>query len=142
MDSSGVIRYVEKIVPDAYHGTELGRAKSIEVSRTFDESRGPDHYLGDGVYFYEASRWHAFAWAKRRWGTVAVGIIRATINLGRCLDLSSYEHRSLLRQVRRELLEKGVNSITDAVVINFFATMITEVDSVRGNYGLFRDFSG
>lgn len=128
------IIHIEKIIPDAYHGTTMENARSIVQGGHFKSSRGSDVYLGDGVYFYEASKWHAFEWAKRNYAGVDLGILRAWVNLGKCLDLNNYEHRLLLKQVRRELLQRGVSEITDAVVINFYATNIEEFDTVRAPY--------
>lgn len=124
------IPYIEHIIPEAYHGASLAKAKEIVKTGTFNVSRRKDNFLGDGVYFYEGSEWHAAQWAKRITSNGNIGIICATINLGRCLDLHNYKHRTLLKYVRRELRRKGIEEITDALVINFYANTIEPFDTV------------
>jgi hypothetical protein len=43
-----------------YHGTDKNSAKSI-IAGNFEPSKGNNHWLGDGVYFYE-EKFHAFKW--------------------------------------------------------------------------------
>ena len=113
MGSNAEIVYVDKIVPDAYHGTELKTALKILRGKNFIPSRGKETYLGDGVYFYESSLWHARQWCQRRFPGLRHGVICAAINLRRCLDLHNYEHRKLLQQVRLNLEMKGYKKLTD-----------------------------
>lgn len=124
------IKYVEHIIPNAYHGTTLKKANEILKTKKFNVSRGKNKFLGDGIYFYEASRWHAFKWAERCHPNIDLGIICATINLGKCLDLHNYEYIRLLKSVRRELRRRKIPEVTDAVVINFYATQ-EDFDTVR-----------
>ncbi len=128
------IAYIAKVVPDAYHGTRLDKAKAIIKQGKFTPSTDKTNYLGDGVYFYEGSRWHAEQWCKRKYPRSPLGIIRAVINLGKCLDLNNYEYRRLLKKVARQLRLKGYKEVTDAFVINFYATNIEEFDTVRAVY--------
>ncbi|HUU39677.1 MAG TPA: hypothetical protein VMW42_01920 [Desulfatiglandales bacterium] len=128
------IKYIAKYIPDAYHGTRLDKARRIIQEKKFIINRNPNHFLGDGAYFFEGSRWHAHDWARRLWGDVDLGLIRAYINLGKCLDLNNYNHRALLKKVRIELVRRNISDITDAVVINFYATKIEHFDTVRAPY--------
>lgn len=122
----------DKIIPDAYHGTSLGNAQLIDSERRFRPSRGEDNYLGDGVYFFESSRRHAYLWASKHNvsppGPIAV--ICAQIRLGRCLDLHNLEHRNYLKTVANLFRERGVKKINDAIVINFLAGKVP-IDTVR-----------
>lgn len=136
------IIHIDKIVPDAYHGTKLGNAVKILEEGHFIQSRDATTYLGDGVYFYEGSVWHALEWCKRRFADCEHGVICATINLGKCLDLNNAEHRALMKKVAVRLSKLGVKQVTDSVVINYFATNIEKVDTIRfshvkvaGKYG-------
>lgn len=125
------IKYKDRIVPDAYHGTSLETARRIIREGRFKLSKGSHQFLGDGIYFYESSRWHAEKWASKRHENI--GIICAVINLGKCLDLHNYEYIRLLKKVRKKLLQRGIPEITDAVVINFSAKQF-EFDTVRATY--------
>jgi hypothetical protein len=134
MNSKTKIAYVDKIVPDAYHGTELKKAQKILSNGKFTLSRGKAHYLGDGVYFFESSEWHAKEWCKRCFPNSEHGVICATVNLGKCLDLHNQEYKRLLQKVAIKLGMRGVKDITDSVVINFLATNIENFDTVRFTY--------
>ena len=125
------IRYVYHIIPEAYHGTAMARAREIAETGAFRTSRKKSNHLGDGVYFYEGSEWHAAQWAKRITSDGNIGIICASINLGKCFDLHNYAHRRLLRHVRGKLRRKGIEGITDALVINFYANNIEQFDTIR-----------
>jgi hypothetical protein len=128
------IEYKEKIVPDAYHGTSLNNALNIIKEKRFQYKRDGNLYLGDGVYFYEASIWHAVEWCRRCHKDKDYGIICATINLGKCLDLANYEYRALLTKIALKLKFKGFDEITDSFVINFIATVIDPFDTVRHSH--------
>ena len=129
------IKYTEKIVPDAYHGTSLQNAKSI-ASKGFKEYEvGSDLYLGDGIYFYESSRRHAELWAKQRLGEGSlIGVLLCSVNLGRCLDLNKMDHRAFLIRQKRKIEEKAqpARRVTDPLVINLLAKVV-RFDTVRAS---------
>jgi len=56
----------EKIIPDAYHGTDFASACNILREKKFRTSTGEHQYLGDGVYFFESSIQEAQNWAKKK----------------------------------------------------------------------------
>lgn len=124
---------IEKFIPDAYHGTTLESARII-AKEGFKKSTGEQQYLGDGVYFFETSEAEAIYWAKRRSSGELIGVIKSTVNLGRCLDLNDREHRDLITNVANKLKEKEDLKITDAVVINFVASTFSQIDSVRATH--------
>lgn len=136
------IEYTEKIIPDAYHGTSKEYATDI-LTNGFRLSTGPDHYFGDGVYFFESGEWNARFWAQREFGDDAI-VLHAVINLGKCLDLHDHEHRMLLRRFfqklygqlearRRKNRNFRFGRITDSMVINLIANEF-KLDTVRGSY--------
>jgi hypothetical protein len=47
-----------------YHGTTLSNAQAISTGR-FNSSAGPNEWLGNGIYFFEAARTMAWYYAKR-----------------------------------------------------------------------------
>jgi len=124
----------DKIVPDAYHGTSKDIAEKIKKDGKFVHSTGEDQYLGNGVYFFESSEWHAKNWAVGRFKGEKIGIIIAEINLGKCLELSNKEHRDFLRDTAIDLQKSGYK-ITDALVIDFIIKKFPNmVDTVRASY--------
>lgn len=46
-----------------YHGTEIKRGKEMILEKQMRVSRGDNHWLGDGSYFYE-DEFYAFKWIK------------------------------------------------------------------------------
>lgn len=125
-----------QIIPEAYHGTDLDSADMIVKGNAFSLSIGDDHYLGDGAYFFENSVWHAKEYGKKtakRIGATCFGVIKATIKLGRSLDLNDYESRQYIRQFAKQLQSIGVPAITEGVVINMIAKK-NSIDTVRATY--------
>jgi hypothetical protein len=132
------IAYVKKIIPDAYHGTSRSIAERILIEG-FIYGHDDTKYLGDGVYFFEASERNAKYWAKSRYPSEPC-VIQAVIDLGRCLDLNNQEHRRLLRRLYKELLAEMQRrskdkasfecEITDAFLIEFVASQC-KLDTVR-----------
>lgn len=123
-----------KKVPDAYHGTDKISAAEILRSRKFKYGTNGKLYLGDGVYFYESSLWHAQTWAERKYPRNDCAIIQAEIDLGHCLDLHNFEHREFLKQVRSQL-KSYADGITDALVINWVVKYgKVNIDTVRATY--------
>lgn len=128
-------------IDDAYHGTLLDDAKKIIIEKKFIPSKQKDSYLGDGVYFYEGSRWLAANWVERNHGVNAIiGIICACVHYGNCLNLNIPEHRLILKKVKEKISQQpdvkasGIK-ITDALVVNYYATNINKkIDTVRLTY--------
>jgi hypothetical protein len=128
-------------IDEAYHGTLLEDAYTIIKEGKFIPTKKPDSYLGDGVYFYEYSRWLAAKWVERNHGKhVSLGIICACVDYGKCLNLDTPEHRKILKKVREQMSQrpeirlKGIK-ITDALVINYYAENITkDLDTIRFTY--------
>jgi hypothetical protein len=135
---------LNKVVPDAFHGTELSIARQIRDQQTFVIGKNEKLYLGDGAYFYEGSAELADIWARRegsRRGWQTYGVLQAAIQLGRCLDLNSPEHRRELEEWAEELVEqvKGIKDpkeVTPAWVINYFVKKVCKgkVDTIRCSY--------
>ena len=131
-----MIEYKEKIIPEAFHGTSIENATKIiaEGFITIESNRN-DLYLGDGVYFYEACKEHAYDWAEKHVciSPSEIVVICAKIDLGKCLELNNRKHVEWMNVIWELLSEKGIEPITDAVVINFFAKTFAEVDTVRAS---------
>lgn len=132
--ASAQIKYIYKIVPDAYHGTKLEIAKKIITDNKFQISpyRHGDHpYLGKGIYFFEGALARAIQWAQDKFKRGEIGVIKAIINLGSCLDLTDPDNIKLLKRLKRSLIvEKGLATVTNAYTINACAA-IHNVDTVR-----------
>ena len=141
------INNIEKIIPDAYHGTTNAFADIIMGESKFGASTGDQQYLGDGAYFFESSLSSAKWWGRktaRKHSLTGFSAIKAVLNLGRCLDFNNGEHTKFIADVRNQLAVRGVNNINDAVVINFIGEQYG-IDSVRACHGYNRSnyiFSG
>ncbi|HUT44222.1 MAG TPA: hypothetical protein VMW95_07775 [Desulfobacterales bacterium] len=129
------VKYFNKIVPDAFHGTRLEHARKIHQDKKFMSGYNEKSYLGDGVYFYESSLEYAKIWARKNSNNGRIGVIRSYINLGRCLDLHDREHLDFLRKTASDLSERTEKTISDAFVINFVAEITgNKIDTVRATY--------
>jgi hypothetical protein len=135
------VDYNPNSINDAYHGTLYEVAKKIVSEKKFIPSKSNDDYLGDGVYFFEGSRWLAAKWVERNHGKdVYIGIVCACVNYGNCLNLNLPEHRFILNRVKEEIIKqpgfkKLGRRITDAFVVNYYATNINKyLDTIRLTY--------
>lgn len=132
-------KYPDKKVPDAFHGTSWVIAEEIIKDGKFQQSTGDDQYLGDGVYFFESSEWHAKDWDRRRFIGREIGVFCASINLGHCLDLNNRDHLSFIKTIAIKLAKMRGKPVTDAGVINYIASFPSKnmVDTVRASYYAF-----
>ena len=84
-----------------YHGCAETAAEQILAGKPFLPSTKTYDWLGEGVYFWEYAPYRALEWAEqisaRRGGKPAV--LRATIKLGRCVNLLDIEHIPGLTQI-------------------------------------------
>ncbi|MEI7812125.1 MAG: hypothetical protein WCJ01_06820 [Ignavibacteria bacterium] len=133
MGNSLKIQDYEKLVPDAFHGTSYEQANKIAAEQKFELSRGDNYYLGDGVYFFENSKLSARNWAVNIKKYNRYGILKATIKLGKCLDLNNEEHTRHLRTVEENLRKRNLEGITDGYLINVTAKILG-ADTVRGTF--------
>lgn len=119
-----------------YHGTNKENGKKIIASKVFKRSFGNEHWLGDGIYFYE-EKFYAFRWIyiayNRKYPqskpeihniTDKYVILSAniTINQERIFDMSRYEHKIMFDRVLRKSIEKNKDKnlrIVDGAVFNF-----------------------
>lgn len=131
-----MIEFIDKVVPDAYHGTSRANAENIIRTKRFMPSSGRDCFLGDGIYFFEAGKERAKWWAKKRHPRMPIGIIFAQIQLGRCLDLANKSHIEVIRLAKQRIIEKGIaDEISDTLVINFLTKEIDrDIETVRGYF--------
>ena len=128
------IEDVTKIVPDALHGTDDESCKKIFKNNSFKHSPRHFSFLGNGVYFWEGSFLLARRWAIRKAkenNSFKYAIIKATINLGVCLDLNKPEHIELVENVADKLQKKLNYPLNDPVVINFINDNFINLDTVR-----------
>ena len=77
-----------------YHGCSLETAYRILSEGRFEASTKAYDWLGEGVYFWEYAPYRALDWAKRKCEKDGSkpGVIKATVKLGRCLNLLDIEH--------------------------------------------------
>jgi len=131
-----MVKYINKVVPDAFHGTSKTIAEHIIRTKKFKPSTGNDCFLGDGIYFFEAGKEHAKWWAHNRYPGQQIGIIIAEIQLGKCLDLSDPVHLELVKLTKNKIEKtEFAKKITDTLVINFLTNKIDiEIETVRGYF--------
>ncbi len=138
-----------KIVPDAYHGTDVANVQSIQ-NNGFRIGTGGTLHLGDGVYFYEGSKAHAKGYLRFKAINGAppkVAVFRCEINLGNCIDLHNKDHTDTLKRFASQVQsmafdnptfrkQHNINSkeeVTEGFIINLAASL-TNADTVRGTY--------
>ena len=66
------------------------------MEQQFRLSNNSHDWLGKGVYFWEDYVRRAWAWAEHKFPQKAVGVIKATVQLGTCIDIPSGEFHDLL----------------------------------------------
>lgn len=90
-----------------YHGCDRAVCESVINGKSFQKSKNPYDWLGNGIYFWENDRKRALEWAQEqseRGKIKEPAVIGAVLNLGNCLDLMERESIELLR-VGYSLLE-------------------------------------
>jgi len=101
-----MIKFEDKVIPDAYHGTSKAFAENIIRMKKFQPSSGDHCYLGDGIYFFETGKEHAKWWARKQYPGTQIAVIIAVVQLGRCLDLGNPEHIGLVSFTRDEIKKR------------------------------------
>jgi hypothetical protein len=136
-----VVTHFERIIPDAYHGTTFISATKILRDGKFQPSTdvdNEDHWLGDGAYFFEseerlAKKQGRKAARKNNLVDKKIGVIRATINLGRCLNLNTIAHAEAVLAAMKHLKRAGKTEVTDAAAINAVAVLMN-ADVVKASF--------
>ena len=77
-----------------YHGTSRENAESILRQQAYHISKGPKHWLGDGIYFYFNPQ-DAQKWCEKIDGEVLCSTVEC--NRDECLHLNTEEGRKFLR---------------------------------------------
>jgi hypothetical protein len=114
---------VATVVDNAYHGTDLATTRKIIAGERFRYSRGPDQWLGNGVYFFEGSIGLATYFGKRKARqkrSEDYAVLRASVQLGRCLDLTTEKYRQQLAKWIELLRTKATLKLSRAWIINSF----------------------
>jgi hypothetical protein len=130
-----------------YHGTRSTQAQLIVAQQQIHPSCNPYDWLGDGIYFWEESQKRALQWAYDRFPGEAIGVVKAPIRLGTCVNLPSQDFNSLLQQAyaevdrRHRALGKPTPSnrekrrTLDRLVFNLLCEELDrKVDTLRGIY--------
>jgi len=124
------IEYTGNVVTNAFHGTSRESADTI-LKDGFRVSRDKNLFFGDGVYFFQGSPKEAYNFAANVWKYNPAVVLRSEIQLSRCLDLDTIEHRELIEFLEEELLNsRAYTDVSLRFVINYLAE-ITTVHSVK-----------
>ena len=129
------IGYSNSAVDPAHHGTTDTCAEAVLADK-FLPSVDTQAYLGRGVYFFDGNEQIAEKWAqkaKEKRKSSGWALLRARVTLGTCLDLTSYAHCKLVKEMARQLKERNVQNVTEAVAISALVELDAEVkvDTVR-----------
>jgi hypothetical protein len=130
-----------------YHGTQAEQAHLIVAQQQMKPSCNPYDWLGDGIYFWEESQKRAWQWACDRFPGEAIGVVKAPIRLGTCVNLPSQDFDSLLQQAYAEIdrryqalgqptpTNRGKRRTLDRLVFNLLCEELDrQVDTLRGIY--------
>lgn len=118
------IDYVDTVIDNAHHGTDEAVAAKIVAGERFKLSTGPQHWLGDGVYFFEGVFGMAVFFAKQKAkenGSNQYAVLRASILLGKCLDLTTPRYRKELAKWIKLLKARTKQPLNRAWIVNSFA---------------------
>jgi hypothetical protein len=74
----------------AYHGCTIETAHALLGGSLFRLSDNKYDWLGTGAYFWEWDYVRAYDWAKENRGEKDASVVGAVIELGNCLDLSTF----------------------------------------------------
>ena len=96
-----------------YHGCSRNNADRILVENWFLPSTKTYDWLGEGVYFWEYAPYRALEWAKAKCAPSGEepAVIRATIRLGRCLNMLDF-----VEDPMKKRLDPHSREVIDAVV--------------------------
>lgn len=105
----------EKIILEGYHGTDYDVAKII-ISSGFKFKENKEHWLGNGIYFYNdisLAKW----WTRKptnKFGTdiKVPGVIKCvlTVDIDRILDLRKLDHYIWFTEKYKEFYDRVLNS--------------------------------
>jgi hypothetical protein len=133
---------------EGFHGTFADRARVIVAEQRMIASSNPWDWLGNGIYFWESYEERAWNWAElqARPGD-ELGVVRATIQFGTCLDLDSHLFDGMLQQAFSELQAQCAktcqplpenrhgNRARDCAVTNILCENLERpIDTVRGTF--------
>ncbi len=115
-----------KEIPDAFHGTSRDLGERI-IKDTFKKTDG---LRASGVYFWEGSEAMVKWWARKRYKQNKIAVLRATVQLGFCLDLTISEHADEVQKLIKAYSEKFKIVVTDKQAVTMVANL-GRLDSVR-----------
>ncbi len=135
-----------------YHGCSQETADLIFAEQRFLPSTRAYDWLGEGFYFWEYAPYRALEWARQRCkkegGVPAV--IRATIKLGRCLNLLDIEHIPGLSEMYDSYMEtvgaaqlpqnteRGAHFLDREIIDGYCRAIVRRADkplqTVRGSF--------
>lgn len=105
-----VLNEKRKITLGCFHGTKLENAKSIFSEQEFRFRPRPNHWLGNGVYFFVDDEYQAKWWASkgghRGTNLPAVLYFPLTITRNELLNLNSIRDLEILDKFAEELISK------------------------------------
>jgi hypothetical protein len=89
-----------------YHGCHADAARQILSGSSLLPSQNGYDWLGMGIYFWEDGPSRAEEWARKRFGG-AGAVLRATIDLGHCLNLLDTAHFDRIARTYQEVVRSS-----------------------------------
>jgi hypothetical protein len=123
-----------------FHATLASVASQIVAEQRVKDSANPWDWLGRGAYFWEDYEYLAVRWAEKCYPGEMVGVVKAEIKLGRCMDFNSGRFDDLFREAHAKLAAEGDplkpnvgrNHKLDRAVIDYVCDSAdVHVDTVR-----------
>lgn len=113
-----------------YHGTEINIGEEIIRNQLIKSSRGDDHWLGDGIYFYSEDV-YAFRWIA----------IKYTNNFRNKYsnDLSGIFDQYMILKATVEAAEERIFSLCDPEIYLFFREFCNQIEEKKEYSDRFKD---
>lgn len=129
-----------------YHGTTAAQAEKILTTQQITPSTNVWDWIGHGIYFWEDAPLRAWQWAEKRYDEEAA-VVRASLRLGACLDLTDTRYTSLLKIAHQRLSQlhaargeslptnRGKARYLDCLVVNYVAEhILPDIETVRATF--------
>ena len=97
---------LKKYHETCYHGTNRSAAKDILKTNSFLESKGKEHWLGEGIYFFEKDVGQARDFISKARKTRDYSIIEAEISSEKLLDLVDKDTFEELNDLCEEMIAR------------------------------------
>ena len=89
-----------------FHATTPEKARAILSTKKYTSSMSEFNWLGKGVYFWENDLQRAIEWGCNLYTPANTAVIKQTLKLGRCLDLTQRKWLECLKKTYLEVVKE------------------------------------